>query len=92
MFGMGNTGKQPHEVFTPRASQINDLMYVPRPDLEQALSNALRGALHIIIHGESGTGKSWLYKRVFKDLNAEVQVAKAAFRRADTTGIEVRGH
>jgi Cdc6-like AAA superfamily ATPase len=70
--------KAPQDVFTPRAAQINESMYVPRPDLEKALSSALRGALNIIIHGESGTGKSWLYKRVFKDLNATVEIANLA--------------
>lgn len=47
-------------------------MYVDRPDLESRLRQLLNGTLHVIVHGESGTGKSWLYKKVLSDLNAEV--------------------
>lgn len=54
---------KPEEVFTPRSPEVNSEMYIARPDLEKALKNALRSSLHVIIHGESGTGKSWLYKQ-----------------------------
>jgi len=40
-------------------------MYVERPYLEEALNNALKDTRNIIIHGESGCGKSWLFKKVF---------------------------
>jgi hypothetical protein len=70
--------KTPDQVFTPRLGWINESMYVARPDLETALENALRGGMHVIVHGESGTGKSWLYKQVFKKLNAEVAAANLA--------------
>ena len=53
-------------------------MYVPRPDLEAALRTALRGGLHLFIHGDSGTGKSWLYKKVFSDLSVAYVVANLA--------------
>jgi AAA domain len=55
---------EPNSVFTPRARDINDRMYVDRPDLEQCLVDALKGDKYIVIHGESGNGKTWLYKRV----------------------------
>ena len=57
--------KQPDDVFTPRSADVNDQMYVQRPDLELALRQALAGTKNIAISGESGNGKTWLYKRVF---------------------------
>jgi len=61
--------KKPEDVFTPRNSNINEQMYVQRIGIENDLKSAISGSKHIIIHGESGTGKSWLYKKVLKDLN-----------------------
>lgn len=60
-------GVQPHEVFTPRAAEVNEEMYIDRPELEGALRQAVRRSLHSVLHGESGSGKSWLYKRVFSE-------------------------
>ncbi|HVC08875.1 MAG TPA: AAA family ATPase [Elusimicrobiota bacterium] len=54
-------------VFTPRNSTVNRTMYVKRPDLEKDLKRALSGNLHVIVHGESGGGKSWLYKTILED-------------------------
>lgn len=59
---------KPKEVFTPRASTVNDQMYVDRTELERVLKKHCQGSKHIIIHGESGNGKTWLYKKVFGDL------------------------
>ena len=42
-------------------------MYIERPALERSLRRALDGTQHILIHGESGCGKSWLYKRVLEN-------------------------
>jgi AAA domain len=56
--------KKPHEVFTPRSAEVNEAMYISRPDLEEKLTQAIFAGLHVLIHGESGCGKSWLYKRV----------------------------
>jgi hypothetical protein len=56
--------KKPDEVFTPRSAEVNEAMYISRPELEEKLNQALNGRLHVLIHGESGCGKSWLYKRV----------------------------
>lgn len=53
-------------------------MYMVRQDLEDSLVSALRGRLHILIYGESGTGKSWLYKKVLADEQATYVVANLA--------------
>ena len=70
--------KRPEEVFTPRSTDVNDRMYVCRPDLEESLQRALRGTQHILIHGESGSGKSWLYKRVFSQTGVRYIVVNLA--------------
>lgn len=75
---MVHTRPKPEEVFTPRASEVNTSMFVERPNLEKALSDALKGTLHIIIHGESGCGKSWLYKHLFQRENVETVIANMA--------------
>ncbi|GIX19851.1 MAG: hypothetical protein KatS3mg120_1527 [Erythrobacter sp.] len=59
--------KEPSEVFTPRAATVNNSMYIPRPKLEERLLDALDSNKYIVIHGESGNGKTWLYKRVFAE-------------------------
>jgi hypothetical protein len=70
--------RKPEEVFTPRAYDVNDAMYVARDALETALANALRGDKQVIVHGESGSGKSWLYKKVLADKQYEWVVADLA--------------
>jgi hypothetical protein len=55
----------PHEVFTPRAEDVNPVMYVPRLGLESDFISALEDKRHLVMHGESGSGKSWLYKHIF---------------------------
>lgn len=69
---------RPDEVFTPRAAEINESMFIARPSHEKALQNALGSPSHIIIVGESGTGKSWLYKKVLTQLGVHIQVANMA--------------
>lgn len=69
---------KPETIFTPRSAEVNSEMYVARPGLEKALQTALRGNLHMIIHGESGTGKSWLYKKTFRDAGVPFIVANLA--------------
>jgi len=59
--------KTAEKVFTPRSANVNDKMYIVRSDIENALISGFKGTMHIIIHGDSGSGKSWLYKKVFKD-------------------------
>ncbi|WP_158521090.1 ATP-binding protein [Fuerstiella marisgermanici] len=53
-------------------------MYVAREDLEKALRDGLNSQQHLIVHGESGTGKSWLYKKVLADLKVYFEVANLA--------------
>lgn len=69
---------KPEHVFTPRLAEVNKEMYVSRPHLEKALKTALRGNLHLLIHGESGTGKSWLYKQTFQNNAINFVVANLA--------------
>lgn len=69
---------EPEKVFTPRAAEINTRMYIDRPILEARLSQALRGSKYIVIHGESGNGKTWLYKRVFAKEGVSWQVLNLA--------------
>lgn len=52
------------EVFTPRRAKVNPAMYIERPHHERDLKRAIAGSLHAILTGESGSGKSWLYKHV----------------------------
>ena len=42
-------------------------MYVDRGELEIRLKDALDGNKYILIHGESGNGKTWLYKKVLAE-------------------------
>ncbi|PZX39401.1 AAA domain-containing protein [Roseinatronobacter thiooxidans] len=58
---------KPEDVFTPRSASVNPKLYIPRPDLEEELSDGLSESQHLVIFGESGNGKSWLYKKVFKE-------------------------
>lgn len=67
-----------NEVFTPRRTDVNREIYVERPELEKELRRSLEGSLHTIIFGESGSGKSWLYKKVLSDLKAEIATANCA--------------
>lgn len=55
----------PEKVFTPRAADVNPRLYIPRPELEEELVDGLKESQHLVIFGESGNGKSWLYKSVF---------------------------
>ncbi|MEK4870293.1 hypothetical protein [Niallia sp. FSL W8-1348] len=54
---------EPEEVFNPR-KEYDPSMYIARPDHERQFKNALRNDLCILIHGQSGTGKTWLTRRV----------------------------
>lgn len=42
-------------------------MYINRGQVEKDLARSTNDTLHIIIFGNSGCGKSWLYKKVFKE-------------------------
>lgn len=66
------------EVFTPRSSEVNPRIYIDRPDHEKELKRTLEGSFHPLIFGHSGSGKSWLYKKVLKDEKAYYSVANCA--------------
>lgn len=62
---MGMFDRQsPEAVFTPRGD-YNPKMYTNRQDLEKDFGEKLRRQEHIVIYGESGCGKSWLYRNFF---------------------------
>ena len=65
--------KKPEDVFTPRAPMVNAAMYVARPEYETELRKALRSRYNIVIFGDSGCGKSWLYKKVFEEQRIEYE-------------------
>lgn len=71
-------GKKINQVFTPRNNEVNHDMYVSRPDLEKDLMRALSGSKHIVIYGESGGGKTWLYKKHFSDNDIYIAVVNMA--------------
>lgn len=66
------------EVFTPRMSEVNTSMYVHRPALEKAMQRAIKRNSHTLLFGESGNGKSWLYKKVLEEMRVPFVVANCA--------------
>lgn len=74
MFGR----KEINDVFTPRNSDVNTKMYIERESLEKELIRSVRGSMHSFLFGESGNGKSWLYKKVFADNKIDFVVANCA--------------
>jgi len=66
------------EVFTPRSSEVNLKTYVPRLDLERALLRSVQGSMHSLLFGESGNGKSWMYKKVLDQNQIIYRVANCA--------------
>lgn len=72
---------KPEDVFTPRSPQINEGMYVDRPELERQIRNALSGQKNIILYGESGNGKTWLYNRVFQARGVHFEVLNLGFAK-----------
>lgn len=72
------SGLSVESVFTPRKSEVNESMYVQRPKHERMLKRALRRNSHTLIFGESGNGKSWLYKKVLDELKTKYVVANCA--------------
>ncbi|MFZ2642093.1 MAG: AAA family ATPase [Verrucomicrobiia bacterium] len=61
---MNDTRPKITEVFTPRSAEVNPKMYIDRPTYERELERAVEGSKHAILCGESGGGKSWLYRHV----------------------------
>jgi hypothetical protein len=58
-------GLTPGQVFTPRSADVTS-MYVERPALEDALSGLFDSNEVRYLYGHSGSGKTWLYKSVFR--------------------------
>ena len=56
-----------NNVFTPRNPDVNKKMYIHRESLEKDLLRKVNGYKHIIIYGESGCGKSWLFSKVLSE-------------------------
>jgi hypothetical protein len=78
LFSMFSSRHAVNDVFTPRRTDVNREIYVDRVELEKELRRALEGSLHTIIFGESGSGKSWLYKKVLADMKAQTATANCA--------------
>lgn len=55
------------QVFTPRNSDVNLKMYIDRPRLEKSLLRSIKKNTHTLVFGESGNGKSWLYKKILEE-------------------------
>ena len=72
--------KQPSigEVFTPRSPDVNQKTYVNRPTLEDALGVGLRSSLHLVISGQSGSGKTWLYRYALEKSGVHFEVINLA--------------
>lgn len=66
------------EVFTPRRSEINEAMYVHRPHFEKLILRSLKRNSHSLIFGESGNGKSWLFKKILSENNIPYVIANCA--------------
>ncbi len=75
---MAKASKRPTEVFTPRGALPNLAMYIARPELEADLKQALTINTNVIVRGDSGCGKSWLYKKVLADLDAAYAIVNLA--------------
>lgn len=52
------------DVFTPRNPEVNESMYIHREKHERSFLRALDDGRHLILLGESGNGKTWLYRKV----------------------------
>lgn len=56
------------QVFNSRG-EYNERMYIKRPEHERQFKNALKSDMCVIVHGQSGTGKTWLTRRVLMEEN-----------------------
>lgn len=53
-------------------------MYVDRPKLEKLLLRSIHGSMHSFLFGESGTGKTWMYKNLFDKEKINYTIANCA--------------
>lgn len=56
---------EPNQVFNPRGQYSKD-MYIKRPEYERKFKSALLNDMCILVHGQSGTGKTWLTRYVLE--------------------------
>ena len=75
---MDGIRKEISTVFTPRREDVNLEMYVSRPELEKDLIRSIKGSMNTLISGESGNGKSWLYKKVLATEKINFVIANCA--------------
>lgn len=68
---------KPNEVFNPRG-KYNPQIYVPRPSYEDKFKYGLNCEMCILIHGLSGTGKTWLTRRVLEENNIYYKIVNLA--------------
>lgn len=85
VFGQNPKYRKPETVFTPRGDTVTE-MYIPRTGLEERLKQFLVQPMHVLLHGESGCGKTWLYKKIFSDEGIYYRTANLG--RALTGGID----
>lgn len=58
----------PYNVFTPNTMiDKNKDMYINRPQLEQTILEKVKTNMNLIIQGESGSGKTWVTRKVLSD-------------------------
>lgn len=86
MLNLFRNKRNPNDVFTPRASEVNPEMYVSRDLLEKRFKNAIEGGMHVFVYGISGAGKSWLYKQYFKKHSIHFRIVDLA--TAVTDGLD----
>jgi Cdc6-like AAA superfamily ATPase len=70
--------KEINEVFTPRNEFVNTLMYIDRNKEEKNLYRSVTASMHSFLCGESGSGKTWLYKKVFEEKRIKYIAINAA--------------
>lgn len=70
-----NIPQTPNTVFTPRSADVNEQMYIRRTRHEKSLIRWLRENMHGFIFGESGSGKTWLYKNIFHEHQVNYKIA-----------------
>ena len=68
---------KPEDVFKPRG-EYNSEMYVKRPKYEDEFESALESDMCLLIHGQSGTGKTWLTRRMLESKNIYYKVINLA--------------
>lgn len=71
------TSLNPGEVFNPRG-EYNSEMYVSRPEYEEEFGNALECDMCLLVHGQSGTGKTWLTRRMLENKHIYYKVINLA--------------